>query len=85
MGKATTIRVWKLGDHKEGILPSKKAVERLADVLAEANDKDGSVLDIIWDSMISVTVIKDGVVTTDEGLTAEDVEDIKVSLSKINN
>lgn len=51
------IRLWKVGDHKEGILPNEVIVDKLAKYLAK--DKKGEVVDIVWDTMISITIIDD--------------------------
>lgn len=46
------VRIWKLGDHKEGILPPKNAAVKLHEVLQQHTG--GGAGDIIWDSMIDV-------------------------------
>lgn len=51
-GVINVIRVWKLGDHKEGILPNEEAVSKLINIL-EANT-GGGAMDIVWDSMIDM-------------------------------
>jgi hypothetical protein len=51
-GVINVIRLWKIGDHKEGILPDDAAVEKLINIL-EANT-GGGAMDIVWDSMISM-------------------------------
>lgn len=51
-GVINAIRVWKLGDHKEGIIPSDLAFAKLSGIL-ESNTGGGSI-DIIWDSLIDV-------------------------------
>lgn len=51
-GVINVIRLWKLGDHKEGILPAEAAMEKLTEIL-ESNTGGGAI-DIIWDSMIEM-------------------------------
>lgn len=51
------IRIWKLGDHKQGYLPSKEAVDKLITILESR--KDDEDLEIVWDSMIEVVTIDD--------------------------
>jgi len=51
-GVINVIRLWKLGDHKEGMLPNSEAVSRLANIL-ESNT-GGGAMDIIWDSLIEM-------------------------------
>jgi hypothetical protein len=51
-GVINVIRLWKLGDHKEGVLPDEGAVQRLIGIL-EANT-GGGAMDIVWDSMIEM-------------------------------
>ncbi len=53
-GVINVTRVWKLGDHKEKILPTKAAVDRLLGILQE--NVGGGQKDIVWDSMISMEV-----------------------------
>lgn len=43
------VRLWKLGDHKEGALPHAGHFSKLANIL---ENHPGGTLDIIWDSMI---------------------------------
>lgn len=45
-----SIRLWKLGDHKEEILPDSGSIVKLAKIL---ENHAGGNLDIIWDSMLS--------------------------------
>lgn len=52
------VRVWKLGDHKEGILPKKAAADKLLGLLEKCN-LDGT--DIVWDSMIQVEALSTNV------------------------
>lgn len=47
----STIRLWKLGDHKEQILPTKAAGSKLNTILSQ--NTGGGPIDIIWDSAIS--------------------------------
>lgn len=51
-GVINVIRLWKLGDHKEGFLPGDPAVEKLLNIL-ETNTGGGAI-DIVWDSMIDM-------------------------------
>jgi hypothetical protein len=45
------LRIWKLGDHKEGILPSPAVANKLSNLLD--NNSSGGPLDLIWDSMLA--------------------------------
>lgn len=45
-----SIRIWKLGDHKEEILPDSGSIVKLAKIL---ENHAGGNLDIIWDSMLT--------------------------------
>jgi hypothetical protein len=45
-----SIRIWKLGDHKEEILPDSGSIVKLAKIL---ENHTGGNLDIIWDSMLT--------------------------------
>ncbi len=51
-GFINVIRIWKLGDHKEGILPDAQAIQKLVNML-NANT-GGGALDIVWDTMIDM-------------------------------
>lgn len=51
-GIINVIRVWKLGDHKEGILPDDAAISKLINLL-DAN-VGGGAMDIVWDTMIDM-------------------------------
>lgn len=51
-GVINVIRLWKLGDHKEGILPNAAAINKLINIL-EANT-GGGAMDLVWDSMIEM-------------------------------
>jgi len=44
------LELWQLGDHKEGLLPSKAQAQKLANILN--NNVGGGTKTIIWDSMI---------------------------------
>ena len=44
-----SVRLWRLGDHKEEILPDLGSIVRLSNVL---ENHSGGTLDIIWDSML---------------------------------
>jgi hypothetical protein len=52
-GMINVIRLWKLGDHKEGILPDQGAVDKLLNIL-QANT-GGGAMDLVWDTMIEMT------------------------------
>lgn len=45
-----SVRLWRLGDHKEEILPDIGSIVRLSNVL---ENHSGGTLDIIWDSMLT--------------------------------
>ena len=45
-----SVRLWKLGDHKEQILPDTGSIVKLAKIL---ENHTGGTLDVIWDSMLS--------------------------------
>lgn len=51
------IRLWKLGNSKEGILPTKTSVDKLLKLIAA--DKKGKVVDIVWDDMLKVEILTD--------------------------
>ncbi len=51
-GVINVIRLWKLGDHKEGFLPGEPMVEKLLDILQ--GNTGGGAIDIVWDSMIDM-------------------------------
>ena len=51
-GVINVIRLWKLGDHQEGILPNETAIEKLIDILN--SNTGGGAMDIVWDSLISM-------------------------------
>ncbi len=51
---SNTLVVWKLGDHKEGILPKKSAANKLIHLI-KFLDLPGNHL--IWDSLINFEVI----------------------------
>lgn len=51
-GVINVIRLWKLGDHTEGILPNQAAVDKLIAIL-ETNTGGGAI-DLVWDSMINM-------------------------------
>ncbi len=53
-GVINVTRIWKLGDHKEKILPTEAGISRLVEML-EAN-VGGGIKNIIWDSMIDMQV-----------------------------
>jgi len=45
-----SVRLWKLGDHKEEILPDVGSITKLANIL---ENHTGGTMDIIWDSMLN--------------------------------
>lgn len=49
-----TVTLWKLGDHKEGILPTSEHFERLADMLKAPSQ----TLNVLWSSAIEAQVIQ---------------------------
>ena len=51
-GFINVIRLWKLGDHTNGILPEPAAFQKLANILN--TNTGGGAIDIIWDSMIEM-------------------------------
>lgn len=51
-GILNVIRIWKLGDHKIGILPDIAAISKLSNIIA--SNTGGGSMDIIWDSMIEM-------------------------------
>jgi hypothetical protein len=51
-GVINVVRLWKLGDHKEGILPTTDAVDKLINILQ--SNPGGGAIDIVWDSMIEM-------------------------------
>lgn len=51
-GWYNTLRLWKLGDHKEQIAPTPDQFSHLADVIGQ--NTGGGSLDILWDSAISM-------------------------------
>ncbi len=51
-GIINVIRLWKLGDHTEGILPNDVAINKLAGILEQSTG--GGAIDIIWDSLIDM-------------------------------
>ena len=51
-GVINVVRLWKLGDHKEGILPTSDAVDKLINILQ--SNPGGGAMDIVWDSMIDM-------------------------------
>lgn len=51
-GVINVIRLWKLGDHKEKILPNPAIVNKLINIL-ESNTGGGAI-DIVWDSLIDM-------------------------------
>ncbi len=53
-GVINVLRVWKLGNSKEKILPTSNAVNKLLGILA--NNVGGGALDIVWDDMIDLEV-----------------------------
>ena len=53
-GVINVTRIWKLGDHKEKIMPNPVAVNKLLSILQ--HNVGGGVKDIVWDSMIDLQV-----------------------------
>jgi len=51
-GVINVIRLWKLGDHKEGILPTEAVVDKLINILSA--NTGGGAIDLVWDSMIEM-------------------------------
>ncbi len=51
-GWVNVIRLWKLGDHKEGFLPGEAPIDKLIGILE--NNVGGGTIDIVWDSMIDM-------------------------------
>lgn len=51
-GVINVVRLWKLGDHTNGILPNQAVINKLIEIL-EVNTGGGTV-DIVWDSMIDM-------------------------------
>lgn len=51
-GAISHIRVWKLGDIKEKLMPTPAAVARLADMLANAGN--GGTMDLIWSADLTL-------------------------------
>lgn len=49
-----TLFVWKLGDHKEGLMPNMDDFERLADMLKAP----ASTLNVLWNSAVDVDVVQ---------------------------
>lgn len=54
-----TITLWKLGSHKHNILPNDVVINKLIKILESVEKaKDGSNIDIVWDSLIDVQKIE---------------------------
>jgi len=53
-GVINTIRLWKLGNSEQKILPTKTAVNKLLDILQ--HNVGGGTMDIVWDDMIELNV-----------------------------
>jgi hypothetical protein len=51
-GVINVIRLWKLGDHTQQILPTEAVVNKLIDILSA--NSGGGAIDIVWDSMIDM-------------------------------
>ncbi len=51
-GVINVVRIWKLGDHKEGILPKKASANKLISLLKP--NVGGGAIDLVWDSMIDM-------------------------------
>jgi hypothetical protein len=53
-GVINVIRLWKLGNSDQQILPTVTAVDKLIDILQ--HNQGGGVMDLVWDDMIDLTV-----------------------------
>lgn len=53
-GVINTIRLWRLGNSEQKILPTKNAVNKLLDILQ--HNVGGGTMDIVWDDMIDLKV-----------------------------
>jgi len=53
-GVINVIRLWKLGNSEQQILPTPAAVDKLIDILQ--HNTGGGVMDLVWDDMISLDV-----------------------------
>ena len=53
-GVINTIRLWRLGNSEQKILPTKTAVNKLLDILQ--HNVGGGTMDIVWDDMIDLKV-----------------------------
>ncbi len=53
-GVINVIRLWKLGNSDQQILPTVTAVDKLIDILQ--HNVGGGVMDLVWDDMIDLTV-----------------------------
>jgi hypothetical protein len=51
-GVINVIRIWKLGDHENGILPNQAVVNKLSDILQ--TNTGGGAFDLVWDSMLDM-------------------------------
>lgn len=51
-GWLNVIRLWKLGDHVNGFLPSEAHISRLIEILE--NNSGGGTMDLVWDSLIDM-------------------------------
>lgn len=51
-GMINVIRLWRLGDHKEGFMPAEAALDKLEHILT--GNTGGGAIDIIWDSLIDM-------------------------------
>jgi hypothetical protein len=51
-GWMNCIRLWKIGDHKEGFLPAEGAIDKLITILD--TNTGGGTIDIVWDSLIDM-------------------------------
>jgi len=53
-GVINVIRLWKLGNSEQQILPTSAAVDKLIDILQ--HNTGGGVMDLVWDDMIDLSV-----------------------------
>ncbi len=83
------IRIWKLGDHKEGILPDKQAIEKLINIIESLEIADENTVDLVWDSMLNLQVYENGKVsdTSDEFtiISIKDLNTLKETAEKYIN
>lgn len=71
------IRLWKLGNSGKNCLPTQKSIDKLYEYLEK--EKRGETLDIVWDDMISVTII------TDDGEVKNEINVVELDTHEENN